>query len=68
LLTVVGQLKRKGKFGDNSEFMRKKDLAKNAISDPNASAGSSDAEANLLMFANLSNKASPQQLDDINGN
>ena len=52
MLTVVGQLKRKGKFDLNSEFMRrpKKEVAsQNAISDPNANS----IDPNLLLYGNL---------------
>jgi len=75
MLTIVGQLKRKGKFDMNSDYMNRRrskgnkakpaDLAKSAISDPN------EVDPNLLMFANLDSKqkaSSSGTLDDINGN
>lgn len=71
MLTMIGQLKRKGKFDMNSEFMTSRrrsskakpaNLAQNAISDPN------EVDPNMLMFGNLDGKPKGSILDDINGN
>ena len=67
MLTMIGQLKRKGKFDLKSEFMKPPRsttrAAENAISEPN---GAGSIDPNLLLYGNLDNSKSI--LDDVNGN
>ena len=79
MLTIIGQLKRKGKFDMQSEYMRPKarrsplvkpTASANAISEPNGA-----VDPNLLLFGGFNSDKSAAKtksgnsiLDDINGN